>query len=478
MKKLVLLICFFAVLMFIGKNSFAQNKYIDSLINVLVNTTEPIDKFSTIVKIAEYNLVLKGGAQDSTVPIQLLQLAQQLKNDSLLAISYNWAGSYLAFAKADNTGALEYYFKALPLAEKTGDKRRISSLYFDIALVYFVLQNNEEALKNIRKGGEHLPGPSSPMYNFMLVQYQRNMSKYYLLEGRYDSALHYAQALTETSTALKSLSFEYGALYLNGSAYGKMGDMEMADIYFKKAKEMTPLIENATGRLDFFEIYIRFLLSNKRINEAHEQAKQLMEWGNHNNNNNVKLSAAGFMQQVFDSLHQPDSAYYYSKMKDNLGAFIFSQDNINKTQALAFNEQLRIIEENAKKTEEAQQRKENIQYALIALGIVSFLILFFVLSHSIVVNEKWISFFGILGLLIVFEFINLLIHPFLERATHHSPVLMLLALVAIASMLIPLHHRLEKWIKEKMTEKNKKIRLAAAKKTIERLEKNNVPEED
>ncbi|MEP7165450.1 MAG: hypothetical protein ABI741_12195 [Ferruginibacter sp.] len=468
MKKIIILFCFLASL----QNSFAQDKYIDSLKNVLAQSAKPIDRFSIIVKIAEYNLVLKGGAQDSTVPIQLLQLAQQLKNDSLLAISYNWAGSYLAFAKGDNTGALEYYFKAIPLSEKVRDKRRISSLYFDIALVYFVLQNNEEALKNIRKGGENLPDPSSPMYNFMLVQYQRNMSKYYLLSGRYDSALHYAQALTETSTTLKSLSFEYGALYLNGSTYGKMGDMEMADVYFKKAKEMTHLIQNSSGRLDFFEIYIRFLLSYKRINEVYEQAKQLMEWGNQNNNNNVKLSAAGFMQQVFDSLHQADSAYYYAKMKDNLNASIFSQDNINKTQALAFNEQLRIVEDNAKKTAEAQQRKENIQYALIALGIVTFLILFFMLSHSIIVNEKWISFFGILGLLIIFEFINLLIHPFLLRVTHHSPLLMLLALVAIASMLIPLHHRIEKWIKEKMTEKNKKIRLAAAKKTIEKLEKN------
>ena len=355
MKKLIILICFLAGI----QSSFAQDKYIDSLKNVLAQTTKPIDRFSTIVKIAEYNLVLKGGAQDSAVPIQLLQLAQQLKNDSLLAIGYNWAGSYLAFAKGDNTGALEYYFKAIPLSEKACDKRRISSLYFDIALVYFVLQNNEEAVKNIRKGGENLPDPSSPMYNFMLVQYQRNMSKYYLLTGRYDSALHYAQALTETSTTLKSLSFEYGALYLNGSTYAKMGDMEMADVYFKKAKEMTHLIQNSTGRLDFFEIYIRFLLSYKRINEAYEQAKQLMQWGNQHNNNNVKLSAAGFMQQVFDSLHQVDSAYYYSKMKDDLNASIFSQDNINKTQALAFNEQLRIVEDNAKKNRRgsAAQRK-------------------------------------------------------------------------------------------------------------------------
>jgi|GEM_PF-4892236 len=115
------------------------NIYADSLNMALSNTTKPIDRFSIIVKIAENSLVLKGGIIDSAAPIQLLQIAQQLKNDSLLAISYNWAGSYMGFTKGDNTAALEYYFKALPLAEKVGDKRRISSLYFDIALIYFTL---------------------------------------------------------------------------------------------------------------------------------------------------------------------------------------------------------------------------------------------------------------------------------------------------------------------------------------------------
>ena len=81
-----------------------------------------------------------------------------------------------------------------------------------------------------------------------------------------------------------------------------------------------------------------------------------------------------------------------------------------------------------------------------------------------------IKFIGIVGLLIVFEFINLFIHPFLENITHESPAIMLILLVGIASLLIPLHHKLEKWINSKMVEKNKRIRLAAAKRTIEKLE--------
>ncbi|MCY7309998.1 MAG: hypothetical protein LH619_04400, partial [Chitinophagaceae bacterium] len=60
--------------------------------------------------------------------------------------------------------------------------------------------------------------------------------------------------------------------------------------------------------------------------------------------------------------------------------------------------------------------------------------------------------------------------PYLAHATNDSPVLMLLILIGIGALLVPLHHRLEKWITKVMVEKNKKIRLAAAKKTIATLE--------
>jgi hypothetical protein len=74
-------------------------------------------------------------------------------------------------------------------------------------------------------------------------------------------------------------------------------------------------------------------------------------------------------------------------------------------------------------------------------------------SPLIIVNEKWIEFLGVLGLLIVFEFTNLLIHPYISEATNDSPIFMLIILVIVAALLIPLHHRLEIWIKEKMVEK-------------------------
>ena len=75
------------------------------------------------------------------------------------------------------------------------------------------------------------------------------------------------------------------------------------------------------------------------------------------------------------------------------------------------------------------------------------------------------------GLLLFFEFLNLFMNPYIAKVTLYTPLFTLLVMVLIASLLIPLHHRIELWIKEKLVVKNKKIRLAAAKRTVRQLEK-------
>jgi hypothetical protein len=47
----------------------------------------------------------------------------------------------------------------------------------------------------------------------------------------------------------------------------------------------------------------------------------------------------------------------------------------------------------------------------------------------------------------------------------------LLDLFCIAALLVPLHHKLEKWAMHKLVEKNKQVWLDSAKKTVEELEK-------
>ena len=119
---------------------------------------------------------------------------------------------------------------------------------------------------------------------------------------------------------------------------------------------------------------------------------------------------------------------------------------------------------------QAAARSRNIQFGIIALIVLTLGIFLLIFSRTAVVGAKAIKNLSLIALLLFFEFINLLLHPFLDRVTNHSPLLMLLCMAAIAALLIPLHHRMEHWITNMLVSKNNRVRLEAARRTIEELE--------
>jgi len=468
MRRIAIAILF----VLIAGASHAQNKYEDSLKTVLANTTKPIDRFNLLNKIAEDIFTNGDGNIDSSSCIQMLRIAQQLNNDSLLAVGYDMAGNYFLINNGDYSNALEYFFKGIPFAENAKDKRRISSLYIDISIVYYKLNNPDEQIRYLRKAVENLPDKTSPLYYFMLSQAQYYLCRYFIVQQQNDSALHYAQALNESNLYLKSPIYNCAAQGLMANIYDRLGDMALAELHYKNTMRIADSVRYFYIKLETKPPYIDFLLKHNRIAGALEQARELMNIGEEKNIADIKRTAADFLRKISEYKHQPDSAYYYSQLESAMKDSVFSRSNINKMQSLAFSEKLRMIEEEGKKAAEQQQRKQNLQYALIALGIIIFVILYLLLSTRIITNVKVIEFLSVVALLIVFEFLNLLLHPFLERITHHSPLMMLIALVCIAALLVPLHHRLEKWAMHKLVEKNKQIRLAATRRTIEKQGKN------
>jgi hypothetical protein len=177
----------------------------------------------------------------------------------------------------------------------------------------------------------------------------------------------------------------------------------------------------------------------------------------------VKLPAVTLLGNAFEKAGQTDSALAYLKLQNAIN------DSIQSTEKLRHIEGQVLVEEERQKAMSVE-RAHNLQYAAIAIGVVAMLVAFLVLSHSVLANERVIRFLGVISLLIVFEFLNLVLHPWLGAVTHHSPFLMLLAMVVLAALLIPLHHKLEHWTVHKLVEKNNRIRLAAAKRTIQQLE--------
>jgi tetratricopeptide (TPR) repeat protein len=379
---------------------------------------------------------------------------------TLLAGQLWYAGNY--------PDAQATYFKALAKAESIGAPLLIAGIYDGLAMVNRNEGNFRRAIDYYSKAEalvKHLPD------NDQLFAAIADKGKAYEQLGILDSAFIYVQE----GMAMIVRKYHYknvgggGIQAEMGIIYSKMGKEKLADDYFRLAFQLNSAInQHRLLARSYFEFAEHFDRYHKRDSAIYYATKGLLMDKKYHYLVQ-QLAASTLLSKLYNERHNIDSAFKYQQLMIGIRDSVFSLDKITRLQNLEFNEQLRQREVASEKKLAAQERKENIQYALIAVGLFIFTTLFLLLSRSFITSSKWIEFLGVITLLILFEFINLIFHPFLEQLTHHSPALMLLALVAIAALLVPLHHKLKKLATEKLIAKNKEIRLKKAKRTIEEL---------
>ena len=449
----------------------AQVKITDSLKTEFIKNNNDSIKLDILYQLS---FLYKDTHLDSMVYYAQQAVAFCLKNKSYLAdTNYPQSLSTLAYTlwyAGNYPDAEETYFKALHAAEPLKDTMLTGSIYNGLALVNRNEGNFRQAINYYSKTEaltKNIPD------NDVLFAAIADLGKSYEQLNILDSAFTLTQeTLAMTLRKYHNKNVIGGGIHAEmGTIYSKLGNEKLAEEYFRLSFQLNTEVNDqrllARGYTEFAEHFYRFHHLDSAIQYATNGLQKDKQYGFFVQ----QLAASTLLSKLYSEKNKIDSAYKYQQIMIETRDSLFSNEKLNRLQTLEFNEQLREQEQQAEALKAAEEHKRNLQYAAIAVGIITFIILFFVFSTSIIVKEKFISFFGILGLLAVFEFINLLIHPYLETFTNNSPVWMLLILIGIGALLVPLHHKMEHWIKEKMVEKNKAIRLAAAKKTIEKLEK-------
>ena len=286
----------------------------------------------------------------------------------------------------------------------------------------------------------------------------------------------YAQRAVKIDTENKDTARLATSLSTVGENYMAAGEFEIALPFLRKSYAYylkTTGGKNSYSRAYSYNDFAQAFFALKQNDSARYYAYKAIDVSLASGYKDQLLRAYEYLYKNFDAAGNHDSVSKYFRLAMIAKDSLYSMEKTRNVESMNFREQLRQQKVETEKARAEEERKQNIQFVLIALGITTFIIVFLLLSRSIITNTKMIEYLGVIALLIVFEFLNLLLHPFLEGVTHHSPVLMLLALVCIAALLVPLHHKIEKWATAKLVEKNKAIRLATAKKTIEQLEKSN-----
>ena len=442
-----------------------------------------------ITNIDSAKQVLKS-SPDDTAKVRLLQRIfnyyNETKLDSALyftqealiisqKLNYQWGIgrcygniSHINIGLGNYTTALEYGLKCLRVFEKLNNKEELSISNNRLGRISRDLNNLQEAMAYFRRALEYDQYISDPSFKALHLT---NVSTIFLKLNLPDSALAYSEEAYRLWRNAKNQLYMSLSLVGIAEAHSMLGNENLAIEYCRMGIQKSMEVNNKNSiAINYFKLATIFSKNGELDSALLYAGKSLSLFQQLKINAGVP-EVALLLAQSYKQKDNLDSAY---KFQELVIAIKENQSNDGKTtkiQSLKFEEKLRQQEIEAATLKEKEERKQNLQYASIAVGLIVFVILFLLFSHSIVANPKMISFVGILALLIVFEFINLLIHPYLGKLTHHSPLLMLAILVGIAALLIPLHHKLEKWSTKRLVEKNKKIRLAAAKKTIAKLEK-------
>jgi tetratricopeptide (TPR) repeat protein len=463
MKKIIGL--FFLVNILICSHAQTNNASIDSAKKALHSAKEDTSKVQLLVWIFNYY-------QDLEIDSALYYSKEALQLSSNLNYQWGIGKAYGIFCSlnisfGNYAKALDYGLKCLRIFEKLNDPVALADTYSRLGQIARNQNNFNEALRYFRKALVVDEEIQDPAYKAIHLS---NISTTFLNLNLPDSALQYGEAAYNLWRHATNQKFMGRALIRIAESHFRLGNNDLAFEYCKMGIKKSLGVNNlrlvGEGYSKLSEMYINIGAKDSALIYARKSWVLFDQL----KTKNKLVEVSALLAKVYKAKGNLDSAYKYQEQVTLINDSLSSETNITQTQNLNFEEKLRQQEITATELKANEERKHNLQYAAIAVALITFLILFFTLSRSIIVKTKFIEFFGVLGLLAVFEFINLFIHPYLSHATNDSPVLMLLILIGIGALLVPLHHRLEKWITRVMVEKNKKIRLAAAKRTIEQLE--------
>ena len=430
--------------------NFLQNKK-QKLLSQLIKLTDTMSA-KQYIKISDTYFSLSNRDSSYYYDNLCYQLCKKINFKEGLVTSLKYISEYYELAGNYSEGAK----KLLELKDyliKIKDTGILIGIYQRISDLYRTAKDYNNQLLYAKETKEIAKNYSDKTYADLYLNDFATIGDAYQNLGMLDSALvyfqqDYATALKINNPSIKQLGVptcNLGEINLRNNNY------EIALAYFRKAKnlfEVEKFPKNFKVEL-FNEMAICFEKTGN-LDSALSYTRKAYEIADKNNIYADLLTTSQHLFKLFEKIKKIDSAYFYQNKYLEAKELVSAEENTRQLERTSIQESIRKSEIEEQKNKENEERETNLKLGLIAIFIPTFSISVFTINKKRKVNSKLITTLGLTSLLMLFEFISLLIHPLIEKATNHDAILMYLILIIIASFLVPLHHKLESYVKSKL----------------------------
>ncbi|MBL7745303.1 MAG: hypothetical protein JNN00_17645 [Chitinophagaceae bacterium] len=431
-------------LLFFTNDASAQKTKADSLGKLLTAEKQDTNRVRLMWQLA--------GAMNIYNPDTAILLAQQalyLAKDVHYIEGQSRSMGVLAnaFIKIGNyPRALELNIQKLQIEEKRDKPRNLASVLMNIGVIHALQEEYRKALEYYSKADSVIR-----QFNVEDMKYYiaLNMGDAYNRLDISDSAYLYFNRSLELAKRLDDVDLVGTSMTGLGHSYLKMGiyplskeNYQQAITHLQSVNDDEILCEAALG---LARLYGKLNKSDSAAYYATLSVSVAKKDGFLSH----EMEAARFLTDHYKKQKNIDSAFVYMNYVQELNDSVNSKSRIRQSQILSSNEQLRQLEIAQNKKIAAKERLQQLQLLFIGIFIPGFF-LFTLLLSRIKIHIRIIKILGILSLLIFFEYLTLLLHPYVMALTHHTPVYEILIFVSIAALLIPAHHRIEHWLISKL----------------------------
>ncbi|NOR87510.1 MAG: tetratricopeptide repeat protein, partial [Bacteroidales bacterium] len=382
------------------------------------------------------------------IPKAIDYYEQSLKCFEEANLDYGIAGiqNNLAFIY-DNQGdmkkALEYYFKALAIREKNKNKKGMAETLNNIGASYQDLGDTELAFENYNKS---LKLKTEIGDSIGMGYAYNNIGSIYTGMNDYEKALENHLLALKIRKRLKmprEIAESYGNVGLN---YTLMGEYDIAGRYSKESTDLYNGLGSKDGEC--------YTLHNLALNYQKESDyKNAISCGRKAFGLAVDIGytknvqdASHLLYTVFKDQNQMDSALYYFEIYHDMVDSIRSNENIKA--GVRMQTRYEIAQESFIKEQKQEEldalkidkknRRDNVQYTLIFIGLL-ILVAAILFVGAINASARQAQGLVFLTFLIFFEFLMVIIDPWVDIYSGGAPAIKLTVNAIVAALIFPIH---------------------------------------